>query len=486
MEKIVMQELLINDAKAVLSNLKLTCDGTGKFFAGLKIWIGASSHKQEIISLAQNFREAFQKLGAIILSIDKNLGPLAWSQIEDADLILMFAATPGVSARALEILFKSRAERTTAADKLYIYTPGEYASGFICGRFNAYGAKVRHLNESCFFEASSDLFLKCLYDMCEETSNQRRQKMLRDSEFEPEIGIVTALPVELSSVKNILSDFRIDPKRERNSLYQEYFHGTIESKHGGKHRIVVACCGKGNNKAAVLTTALINQYPTVEEIFMVGVAAGVPYVKDAKQHVRLGDIVVCDEIGVIQYDMVKKYTGKTEYVPPPRPPSQAWLARVENYVAMQDKKPSYLSHLDVILKIQGGVRPRTAPLKDTLWVAGNRAVRQPICPGHDPKRPRIHRGPIASSNTVLKSAKFRERLREKFKIKAVEMEASGIAEAAWQHGKGYVVIRGICDFANDDKNKVWQPYAAAAAAAFTQALIETMPVTTESKKKVGE
>jgi nucleoside phosphorylase len=75
----------------------------------------------------------------------------------------------------------------------------------------------------------------------------------------------------------------------------------------------------------------------------------------------------------------------------------------------------------------------------------------------------------------LKSAKIRDAIRTKFKVKAVEMESSGIAEATWQHEKGYFVVRGVCDFANDGKNKVWQPYAAAAAA-YIQALIGSLPV----------
>ena len=86
----------------------------------------------------------------------------------------------------------------------------------------------------------------------------------------------------------------------------------------------------------------------------------------------------------------------------------------------------------------------------------------------------VHSGPIASANTVLKTAGVRNKIQNLFGIKAIEMEASGLAESAWQAGKGYLVIRGICDYANDDKNKVWQPYAAVAAAAFARELIETM------------
>jgi nucleoside phosphorylase len=34
-----------------------------------------------------------------------------------------------------------------------------------------------------------------------------------------------------------------------------------------------------------------------------------------------------------------------------------------------------------------------------------------------------------------------------------------------------LVIRGICDYADSHKNKIWQPYAAATAAAFAKELL---------------
>ena len=38
-----------------------------------------------------------------------------------------------------------------------------------------------------------------------------------------------------------------------------------------------------------------------------------------------------------------------------------------------------------------------------------------------------------------------------------------------------LVIRGICDYSDTHKNKCWQPYAAAAAAAYAKELLEIMP-----------
>ena len=38
-----------------------------------------------------------------------------------------------------------------------------------------------------------------------------------------------------------------------------------------------------------------------------------------------------------------------------------------------------------------------------------------------------------------------------------------------------LVIRGICDYADSHKNKIWQPYAAATAAAYAKELLLVIP-----------
>jgi nucleoside phosphorylase len=47
-----------------------------------------------------------------------------------------------------------------------------------------------------------------------------------------------------------------------------------------------------------------------------------------------------------------------------------------------------------------------------------------------------------------------------------EMEAAGLMDSF-----PCLVVRGICDYADSHKNKVWQPYAAATAAAFATVLL---------------
>ncbi len=90
-------------------------------------------------------------------------------------------------------------------------------------------------------------------------------------------------------------------------------------------------------------------------------------------------------------------------------------------------------------------------------------------------QPLVFVGPIASANTLLKDAAKRDPLREHFGVKAAEMEGSGVADATWNHGIGYLVVRGICDYCDTNKNNLWQRYAAIAAAAYLRAVLEAMP-----------
>jgi hypothetical protein len=59
-------------------------------------------------------------------------------------------------------------------------------------------------------------------------------------------------------------------------------------------------------------------------------------------------------------------------------------------------------------------------------------------------------------------------------MKAIEMEGSGVADASWEAGCPYLIIRGICDYCDQNKNDEWQNYAAVVAAAYTRTLLESL------------
>lgn len=85
------------------------------------------------------------------------------------------------------------------------------------------------------------------------------------------------------------------------------------------------------------------------------------------------------------------------------------------------------------------------------------------------KETQIYYGLIASGNRVIKDAKFRNALVKDFsgKLRCIEMEAAGQINEEFP----CIVIRGICDYADAAKNKEWQEYAAATAAAFAKELL---------------
>jgi nucleoside phosphorylase len=87
--------------------------------------------------------------------------------------------------------------------------------------------------------------------------------------------------------------------------------------------------------------------------------------------------------------------------------------------------------------------------------------------------PEVHYGIIASGNQVMRHGVTRDQLREKHGVLCFEMEAAGLMDDF-----PCLVIRGICDYADSHKNKQWQGYAAATAAAYAKELLYMIPVPT--------
>lgn len=54
------------------------------------------------------------------------------------------------------------------------------------------------------------------------------------------------------------------------------------------------------------------------------------------------------------------------------------------------------------------------------------------------------------------------------------MEGLGIADGTWTLSKGYIIVRGIVDYCNSDKNDDWHNYAAISAASYSRSIIERM------------
>lgn len=293
----------------------------------------------------------------------------------------------------------------------------------------------------------------------------------------PSIGLVTALPKEFAAVKALLEDAR-DVTVPGRGAGRRYLSGNITTIDGTTHALVLALAGMGTNSAAARAARILDHFSTINSIIMVGIAGGIPYPEKPDEHVRLGDVVVSNMGGVVQYDFGKEERKKEEVITvhrhPPRPPSATLLEAVDllEVYEIEEERPwlKFISQIMDRLKI-------TRPPDETDILVSSKDPNQQINHPDDSKRtkgqPRIFKGPIASANTLLKNPIKRDKLRNKFGVKAVEMEGSGIADAAWNYEVGYLIVRGICDYCDSKKGDEWQAYAAAVAAGYVGALLES-------------
>lgn len=80
--------------------------------------------------------------------------------------------------------------------------------------------------------------------------------------------------------------------------------------------------------------------------------------------------------------------------------------------------------------------------------------------------PTIRYGLIASGNTLMRDAAERDNLSRSFNILCFEMRAAEVIASLRS-----LVSRGICDYPDAHRHKLWQPYAAATAAAYAKELL---------------
>lgn len=290
--------------------------------------------------------------------------------------------------------------------------------------------------------------------------------------------------VELAPVEAMLDQThpRLSTQRDQNS----YSLGEI-----GGHNIVIAVLPEiGTNSAAGVAVQLLNDFPSIRFGLLVGIGGGMPEEEGDGSDIRLGDVVVSKPTasfgGVVQYDIGKystkggfERTGSLDKPPPLLRSSVEMLAAQHRREG--SRVPQYLSAM--LEKFPAMIEEYSCPgtENDQLFQAGYSHSGGATCRNCDKKwlaqrekrrneHPRFHYGNIGSANTVVKDSTLREELKRNMKIICVEMEAAGLMDSF-----PCLVIRGICDYADSHKNKKWQPYAAATAAAYMKELLSIIP-----------
>jgi nucleoside phosphorylase len=295
------------------------------------------------------------------------------------------------------------------------------------------------------------------------------------------VGWVCALPIELAAAQEMLDEEHSDLGRTLGDNDQNlYTLGSI-----GGHNVAIVClpAGRiGNNPAATVATQMRATFKAIRFRLMVGIGGGVP---SAETDIRLGDVVVSQPCGafggVVQYDMGKSTTSGFKRTGSLNSPPQILLEAVSKVQANELRGRSTLSeHMSKLQRIAKFQRSRAGP--DILFEAAYEheggstcdrcsANKQEIRPVRESEEVVLHYGTIASGNQVMRSAAERDKVSAELGgVLCFEMEAAGLMDSF-----PCLVIRGICDYADSHKNKGWQNYAAATAAAYAKGLLSRIP-----------
>ncbi|KAF2822340.1 purine and uridine phosphorylase [Ophiobolus disseminans] len=309
------------------------------------------------------------------------------------------------------------------------------------------------------------------------------------------IGWICPLPLEKEAARLVLDEEYPQEEVQYQNVY--YLGGCI-----GEHKVVIGVQRRiGLTGAAILAEKMRAGFPNIKYFLLVGIAGGVPRYgpAGAVSEIVLGDVVVSsprgNHGGVLQYDKGAwegqgqlNYRGHTNGVP------GDLMAAVNNFRAEGWSKTNIT---EVLKQMRGKLNQEQkhqyddpgpgrdrlfqdtyehkgtelndcktccdADYVDSRYDRGDRATRLV-------DRPSVHFGNIASSNQLQISAVERNRVQQEHDVICFEMEAAGVMDEY-----PCVVVRGICDYADSHKNKGWQNYAAATAAAYAKGLLSRIP-----------
>jgi nucleoside phosphorylase len=309
------------------------------------------------------------------------------------------------------------------------------------------------------------------------------------------VGWIAVLPIEAEAALGMLDhehDGHFESIRGDDYIY---IGGDING-----HNVVIATWPAGQNYGVGSAAALVNQlksrFPNIWFALLVGVAAGLPNLSskelDKKRDIRLGDVLVCvpgqASVGIVQYDLGRDtedgflLNGRHAEAP-------AIVRSAISNIQLRKKKPfksgntfsEYLAAFQE--KVEDIKFSCPSQQEDQLFesvIEQDKLVQKTVeRPARDElERTRVWYGNIGSGNSLMRNPQRRDELRDKHDLIGLEMEAAGVMNILPTG-----VIRGVCDYGDGQKNKIWQPYAAAVAAVYAKGILYTInPKVVQAKK----
>ncbi|KAK6356068.1 hypothetical protein TWF718_000442 [Orbilia javanica] len=300
------------------------------------------------------------------------------------------------------------------------------------------------------------------------------------------VGLICALPLELAATTAMLDEVHEKPTRQGFEDKNNYDLGRI-----GPHNAVIACLPDGTYgtaAATALVVSMLSSYKAIRFCIMVGIGGGVP---SAAHDIRLGDVIVSKPrgtyTGVIQYDYGKAIDGQIVLNASSNKPPKILLTAVASLAAEHMKQKNNMSkNISTMLSKYPNMKEKFSYRgadNDQLYEATYNHVddcrtchrcdksKLVVRPARNSTDPEIFYGNIGSGNLVMKDGVKRDELAGQHNILCFEMEAAGLMDHC-----SCLVIRGVCDYADSHKNKDWQEYSAATAAAYAKELLCSVPV----------
>ncbi|KAL3456107.1 nucleoside phosphorylase domain-containing protein [Aspergillus heterothallicus] len=302
-------------------------------------------------------------------------------------------------------------------------------------------------------------------------------------------AIICALPHEFDAVEALFDEHYCSAlvvKHHKDSNL--YSTGRINADY-----VVLTCLAKmGKVTAGIASSMIRNSFPNIDLTLLVGICGGVPFpARDTE--LILGDVIISHQ--VIEYDFGRQYPDRFEQKEGvldilDRSNQEirsflSWLQTRTEKDRFQDIHNGYIqfleqkdlkwqypgAHQDLLFSSSGqqvNVEPESNHNCDNIECQGKLVKRRRLAQQGVPKA-LVHLGLIASGDTVMKSAKHRDELARIFPIIGFEMEGAGVYNSL-----SCLIIKGACDYADSHKNKVWQNYAAASAAACAKTLLKRL------------
>ncbi|KAL2818530.1 hypothetical protein BDW59DRAFT_175150 [Aspergillus cavernicola] len=318
-----------------------------------------------------------------------------------------------------------------------------------------------------------------------------------------EVAIICALPLEANAVLSLFDHlWDDDPSfRGRDSNDPNFYTlGTI----GSRNVVLAHPPGMGKAMSATVAACCAMSFKNVKLGLVVGVCGGIP-IKTNREEILLGDVLMSK--GVIQYDFGRQFSDGfrrkidvEDLLGRPNARISSSLAKLQTQV----HRNKFEEQITGVLSDTGGQELYPGENEDRLFPSGyphrHQAAqdcsvcancrrhtdaicdiaRQSTCEDigcdvtqlvqrrrrNQQNNPTVHIGLFASGDSVVKSAVHRDKIGEEAGVIAFEMEGAGAWDAI-----PCVIIKGVCDYADSHKNKLWQEYAAATAAACAKAFV---------------